>query len=223
MDPHFTPDRPLPSFAQRLATLDSVLPQDDFARLVGEIEELVETERSYLPAHKKGGTVAYETLERKAPGLVTLYRSSGMRSLISDLVGLKVEPTPLNDQSSCSVLFYEKPGDHIGWHYDHNFYKGRHFTVLVPMINRGREPNGLSQARLIVRQNRRGRVIVTPPNAMIIFEGAKVRHKVTPIGEGERRVIWSMTFCTDPRNSVVQGVTRRVKDTAFFGLRALWT
>ena len=116
-----------------------------------------------------------------------------------------------------------KPGDLIGWHYDHNFYKGRHFTVLVPIINRGREPNGLSQARLMVRQNKRERVIATPPNAMIVFEGATVRHRVTPIGEGERRVIWSMTFRTDPRNSAFQGVARRVKDTAFFGLRALWT
>ena len=58
---------------------------------------------------------------------------------------------------------------------------------------------------------------------MIVFEGAKVRHKVTPIGEGEKRVIWSMTYCADPRNSALQGMARRVKDTAFFGLRALWT
>jgi hypothetical protein len=223
MDPYFTPDHPLPSFTQYLAVLDNVLPPDDFARLVGEMEELVETERSYLPAHKKGGTVAYKTLEHRAPGLVALYRSHGLRKLVADIVKLRIEPTPLHDQSSCSVLFYEKPGDHIGWHYDHNFYKGRHFTVLVPMINRGREPNGLSQARLMVRQNRRDRMIATPPNAMIVFEGAKVRHKVTPIGEGERRVVWSMTFCTDPRNSAVQGVARRLKDTAFFGLRALWT
>jgi hypothetical protein len=223
MDTHFTPDSPLPSFTQHLATLDNVLPPDDFARLVDEMEKLVGTERSYLPAHKKGGTVAYDTLERKAPGLVALYRSGSLRRLISDIVKLEVEPTPLHDQSSCSVLFYEKPGDHIGWHYDHNFYRGRHFTVLVPMINRGREPNGLSQARLMVRRNNRERAIATPPNAMIIFEGAKIRHKVTPIGEGERRVIWSMTYCTDPRNSTFQGVARRVKDTAFFGLRALWT
>lgn len=223
MDPQFTLDHPLPSFAHCLATLDNVLAPDDFARLVGEVEKLVETERSYLPAHKKGGTVAYERLAQRAPALVDLYRSQGLRRLISDIVKLPVEPTPLHDQSSCSVLFYEKPGDHIGWHYDHNFYKGRHFTVLIPMINRGREPNGLSQARLMARQNRRDRIIATPPNAMIIFEGAKVRHKVTPIGEGEKRVIWSMTYCTDPRNSALQGVARRVKDTAFFGLRALWT
>lgn len=223
MDPHFALDSPLPSFALHLAMMDNILPWQDFARLVGEVEDLVETERSYLPAHKKGGTVAYETLERRAPSLVELYRSSELRSLVSDVVGLKVEATPLHDQSSCSVLFYEKPGDHIGWHYDHNFYRGRHFTVLMPMVNRGREPNGLSQARLMARQNGRDRIIPTPPNSMIVFEGARVRHKVTPIGEGERRVIWSMTFCADPRNSALQGVARRVKDTAFFGLRALWT
>jgi hypothetical protein len=223
MDPHFALDSPLPSFAHRLAALDSVLPRQDFVRLVEEIEDLVETERSYLPAHKKGGTVAYETLERQAPSLVELYRSSELRALISDVVRLKVEPTPLHDQSSCSVLFYEKPGDHIGWHYDHNFYRGRHFTVLVPMVNRDREATGLSQARLMARQNGRDQIIPTPPNSMIVFEGARVRHKVTPIGEGERRVIWSMTFCADPRNSALQGVARRVKDTAFFGLRALWT
>ena len=85
-------------------------------------------------------------------------------ALISDIARLQIEPTPLHDQSSCSVLFYEKPGDHIGWHYDHNFYKGRHFTVLIPLINRGREANGLSQARLKVRQNRYERVI--PPRQM---------------------------------------------------------
>ncbi len=223
MVPQFTPEQPLPSFAQHLATLDDVLPQDDFTRLLEEVEELVETERSYLPTHKKGGTVAYETLERRAPGLVALYRSQALHTLISNIVRLRVEPTPLHDQSSCSVLFYERPGDHIGWHYDHNFYRGRHFTVLVPMINRGREPNGLSQARLMARLGRHDQVIATPPNTMIVFEGATVRHKVTPIAEGEKRVIWSMTYCTDPRNSAVQGVARRIKDTAFFGVRALWT
>ena len=223
MNLRFTPDQPLPSFTERLATLDNILPSEEFSRLVEDVEKLVETERSFLPAHKKGGTVAYATLERKAPRLVELYRSPDLQALISDIARLQIEPTPLHDQSSCSVLFYEKPGDHIGWHYDHNFYKGRHFTVLIPLINRGREANGLSQAMLKVRQNRYERVIPTPPNAMIVFEGAKVRHKVTPIGEGEKRVIWSMTYCADPRNSVLQGMARRVKDTAFFGLRALWT
>ncbi len=215
--------RALPSFAKRLATLDDVLPAETFHRIAAEIETLVDTERSYLPTHKKGGTVAYDTLCAKAPQVVALYRSPRLQALVSDIVGLRIEPTPLHDQSSLSVLFYEKPGDHIGWHYDHNFYRGRHFTVLIPIVNRGAAAGTLSAARLLARQAGAEVEVATPPTRMIVFEGARVLHKVTPIGEGERRIVLSMTFCADPRNSLWQGIARRIKDTAFFGLRALWT
>ena len=211
-----------PSFAGKLATLDHVLTADLFAKVAEEVNALIETERSYLPTHKKGGTVAYSVLREKAPTLVSHYRSAGMLRIVSRIVGAVVLPTPLHDESSCSVLFYEKPGDHINWHYDHNFYRGRHFTVLVPVVNRGRD-GGLSAARLLVKQGGHDLELATPPNSLILFEGAKVKHKVTPINEGERRAVWSMTYCTDPRNSAFQGVARRVKDTAFFGLRSLWT
>ncbi|CAN5454919.1 hypothetical protein BH10PSE7_BH10PSE7_08490 [soil metagenome] len=215
--------RDLPSFASRLARLENVLPEPLWRRLGAEVGALVDSERTYLPAHKKGGTVAYATLEQHAPGIVAVYRSPEFRHLISGIVGIAVEPTPLHDQSSCSLLFYDRPGDHIGWHYDHNFYRGRHFTVLVPLVNRGHGPDGLSAARLIGHVNGREVIIPTAPNSMIVFEGARVRHKVMPIAEGEYRVVWSMTYCADPRNSAWQGLARRVKDTAFFGLRALWT
>jgi hypothetical protein len=72
-----------------------------------------------------------------------------------------------------SLLFYDKPGDHIGWHFDHKFYWGRHFTMLVAIHNEGRAAGGLSHAILNAR--------------------------------------------------VGGGATRRMKDTAFFGIRALWT
>ncbi|MBL8893275.1 MAG: 2OG-Fe(II) oxygenase [Rhizobiales bacterium] len=213
----------LPSFDQRFAVVDSILPETAWRSVRSAVDRLVETERSYLPTHKKGGTVAYETLSENAPVIVALYRSEAFCELISQITGLSVAPTPLHDQSSCSILFYEKPGDHIGWHYDHNFYKGRHFTVLIPVVNRDSKSQGLSTARLYAKLNGKDVEVATPPNRMIVFEGARVRHKVTPIAEGERRVVWSMTYCTDPRNSAWQGVARRVKDTAFYGLRALWT
>jgi len=217
------PSGPLPAFDQRFAVIDDILPAAQWELIRSAIDRLVETERSYLPTHKKGGTVAYETLDAMAPAIVGLYRSRPLRDLVSRITGVAVEPTPTHDQSSCSVLFYEKPGDHIGWHYDHNFYKGRHFTVLIPIINRDSGGSRLSAARLHARLGGKDVEIATPPNRLIVFEGARVRHKVTPIAEGERRVVWSMTYCADPRNSAWQGMARRVKDTAFFGIRALWT
>ncbi len=214
--------RAVPGFSERLATIANFLPADLCARIVAEIEALGDTERSYLPLHKQGGTVAYETLRIHAPTAVALYQSAAMRQVIAAIVGLDVETTPLTDKSSCSALYYVKPGDHIGWHYDHNFYKGRHFTVLLPLANQGHGEGGLSSARLLVRHGEREQVIPTPPNTLVVFEGAKVLHRVTTLAEGERRIVLSMTYCTDPRNSRLQEAARRVKDTAYFGLRALW-
>lgn len=215
--------RETPRFDERLARLGNAFPDRTLKTLRKEALDLVRPERSYIPTHKKGGTVAYESLFKSAPTVVALYHAPQMRELISRIIGAPVVPTPINDQSSLSVLFYEKPGDHIGWHYDHNFYRGRHFTVLIPVINDGSAENGLSHARLQAKLGEREIDISTAPNSLIVFEGARVNHKVTPIEEGERRLVISMTYCTDPRANVVQGLARRIKDIAFFGPRALWT
>jgi hypothetical protein len=215
--------RAAPSFADRLAVMTDLLPPEAFATVRAEAERLAGPERSFVPTHKKGGTVAYETLIASAPTLVALYHAAGLKAFISRVVGVPVQPTPIHDQSSLSVLVYDKPGDHIGWHYDHNFYRGRHFTVLIAMANQGHAAGGLSHAELQARVAGREIAVSTAPNTAVVFEGARVHHKVTPIRDGERRLILSMTYCTDPRAWWWQGVSRRLKDTAFFGIRALWT
>ena len=220
-DPRVSFHRALPGFSERLAVVPHLLRAETFATLKAEAERLVAPERSFVPTHKKGGTVAYETLIGSAPGIVALYHSADLKDFISRLVGVDVQPTPIHDQSSLSVLLYDQPGDHIGWHYDHNFYRGRHFTVLIAMINEGSAAGGLSHAELQVAGQEIA--VTTTPNTAVVFEGARVHHKVTPILAGERRLVLSMTYCTDPRSRWWQGVSRRIKDTAFFGIRALWT
>jgi len=212
-----------PRFVDRFAVVPDLLPARTFAALKAEAERLVAPERSFVPAHKKGGTVAYETLIASSPAIVSFYRCADFQDFISRLVGVRVQPTPINDQSSLSVLFYDKPGDHIGWHYDHNFYRGRHFTVLVMITNVGRATDGLSHAELKARIAGQEIAVRAPPNAAVVFEGARVRHKVTPVHASEQRLVLSMTYCTDPRSLWWQAVSRRLKDTAYFGVRALWT
>ncbi|HEY4405006.1 MAG TPA: 2OG-Fe(II) oxygenase [Xanthobacteraceae bacterium] len=221
--PVLVDSRSLPGFEDRLAVVPDFLPAPRFAALAGEAERLVSPERSFVPAHKQGGTVAYETLIAAAPAIVACYHSAGLRDIVGRLVGTPIRPTPINDQSSLSVLVYNKPGDHIGWHYDHNFYRGRHFTVLLAIHNAGQADRGLSHAVLEARLPGRELAISTAANTLVVFEGARVRHRVTPIHDGERRLVLSMTYCTDPRSYWWQGWSRRLKDTAFFGLRALWT
>jgi hypothetical protein len=212
-----------PRFVDRFAVMPDLLPARAFAALKAEAEGLVAPERSFVPAHKKGGTVAYETLIASAPAVVSFYHSADFQDFISRLIGSPVRATPINDQNSLSVLFYNKPGDHIGWHYDHNFYRGRHFTILITIVNEGHSADGLSHAELKARIGGQEIAVRTRPNTVVVFEGARVRHKVTPVESGERRLILSMTYCTDPRAWWWQGISRRLKDTAYFGVRALWT
>jgi hypothetical protein len=212
-----------PRFVDRFAVVPDMLPAPAFAALKAEAERLVAPERSFVPTHKKGGTVAYETLITSAPAIVSLYHCPHFRDFISRLVGVRVQPTPIKDQSSLSVLFYDKPGDHIGWHYDHNFYRGRHFTVLIMMINVGQASDGASHAELKARIGEQEIAVRARPNTVVVFEGAQVRHKVTPVHKSEQRLVLSMTYCADPRSWWWQGVSRRLKDTAYFGPRALWT
>jgi hypothetical protein len=216
-------ERALPDFQDRLAALPQFLPERAFGRLANAATLLVAPERSFVPAHKKGGTIAYENLIAAAPTIVGLYHCHPFQALLSRLVGVPLGPTPIFDQSSLSLLFYDRPGDHIGWHYDHNFYRGRHFTVLLALVNTGSAAGGLSHATLRARLGDREIAVATAPNTLVVFEGARVRHVVTPLLEGERRLILSMTYCADPRSSWWQGCSRRLKDTAYFGLRALWT
>ena len=215
--------RPAPSFSNRIAAVPDFLGPEQFANLQREVEALTGAERSYVPTHKKGATIAYETLIEHAPGMTAFYHSEAMAATISRITGVAVRPTPLHDQNSLSILIYERSGDHIGWHYDHNFYRGRHFTVLLPVVNHGSAADGHSHARLKAMIGDAEAELQTPPNTLIVFEGARIMHKVTPLAAGERRVLISMTYCGDPRANLAQAVARRLKDTAFFGVRALWT
>jgi hypothetical protein len=214
----------IPAFHSHLAVIPNFLPEEIFQQLHDAIVTFGQTERTYLPIHKQGGTVAYETLHQSAPKVVAFFNSAYLSDFFSTIVGEKVYPTPIQDQSACSLLFYTKPGDHINWHYDHNFYNGRHFTVLLPIINQKNDaPTQLSSAQLLVKQGEEEQAVASAPNTLIIFEGAKVLHKVTRLGPDETRIMLSMTFATTPQASLVKAVARRIKDVAFFGIRALWT
>lgn len=176
---------------------------------------------SYIPTHKKGKTLSYENIHRHAHGCLALYHSNELQELVSRVVGLKVVPTPDRDQSSLSVLCYNELGDHINWHYDHNFYQGRHFTVLLSLANES-SAGELSQSQLMRRTDAGDETFDTSPNSLVIFEGARVLHRASPTAAGDLRIMLSMTYTADPRTSWPKEIGRRIKETAFYGIRALW-
>ncbi|MEQ8786062.1 MAG: 2OG-Fe(II) oxygenase [Pirellulaceae bacterium] len=178
--------------------------------------------RSYIPGHKKGGTLSYEQIHACAPHALAFYHSPRVQEFISRVVGEKIGPTADHDQSSLSVLCYDQEGDHINWHFDHNFYKGRHFTVLLSIVNESAE-GGVSAGKLFWKNGDGKEVAVdTSRDVLVIFEGAKVLHKASPIAKGDTRMMLSMTYATTPEIGWFKDTIRRFKDTAYYGLRVLW-
>lgn len=118
--------------------LEHFLPSDVVERyLLPEVQGLrPDVHRNYIPKYKKGESISYFTMIKKAPAFLALYRSQEFIDFVSRLVGARILPCPDDDPHACALYFYTEPGDHIGFHYDTSYYKGARYTVLIGLIQK---------------------------------------------------------------------------------------
>jgi hypothetical protein len=204
--------------------LEDFLPPETTAQLVSAVAA-VETavNRNYLPGHKQGGSVSRHTIDQIVPFIADLYRSPGLIHLLEALAGERLQVSPADDPHAYALYFYTRPGDHIGWHYDTSYYAGRRYTLLLGVIDR-------SSCRLDYELHTRedgvanvpGSVRI-PPGGLVFFDGDKLRHRISPLGEGERRVSLTFEYVTDPRMHPWWRLISNIKDAlAYFGLRQVF-
>ncbi len=196
------------------------------ARLVPSVERLKPAlNRNYIPKHKKGGSVSYFTLIEQAPVFLELYRSPAFREFLSRLVGARLMLCPEDDPHACALYYYTEPGDHIGFHYDTSYYKGARYTILMGLVDRS------ERCRLVCQlykddpsREMQELSLATAPGDLVIFNGDKLWHAVTPLGEGEERVALTLEYVTSQEMGAVKRLYSNLKDAfAYFGLRAVFT
>jgi hypothetical protein len=62
-----------------------------------------------------------------------------------------------------------------------------------------------------------------PPGGLVFFDGDKLRHRITPLAEGEVRVSLTFEYLTDPRMHPWRRVISNMKDAvAYFGFRQVF-
>ncbi|HSF66776.1 MAG TPA: 2OG-Fe(II) oxygenase [Nitrospiraceae bacterium] len=205
----------IPQFLPRSVVEEHLVPQAQGVR--GEVN------RNYVPTHKKGGSVSYYTVMEKAQRFLDLYRSDTFIEFLSRLVRAKLILCPDSDPHSCALYYYTEPGDHIGFHYDRSFYKGARYTILMGLVARS------TQCKLVcelfkddpVKSSRRLELI-TQPGDLVIFNGSKLWHAVTPLGEGEERISLTMEYITNSDMGAFKRLYSNLKDSvAYFGIRTL--
>lgn len=153
--------------------------------------------RNAVSGHKKEGRVGFYTLLCQAPGILSLYRSPALLTFLSRLVDSPLRLCPENDPHSCTLNYYTEPGDHIGFHFDRPYYKGKHYTVLIGLVERS------EHCRLVARVRKRGKTeeiretrIPMEPGTVVLFNGDKLWHAVTPLGKSEERITLTLQYVT---------------------------
>jgi hypothetical protein len=115
--------------------------------------------------------------------------------------------------------FCTEPGDHIGFHYDTPYYKGARYTVLLGLLQHSTECRLIAQLyKADPTRQMQELWLVTPPGAMVIFNGNKLWHAITPLEEGAERIVLTLEYVTNPQMSPVHRFISNMKDAiAYFG------
>ncbi len=215
-----------PAYLEReeFTALEGFLDADRLAPLLAEADVCrAHINRNYVPGKKKGGSVSYFDVRRHAPSIHALYHSREFIDWLAALTGESLLTCPESDPHACALYYYTEEGDHIGWHYDTSFYRGKRFTVLLGLVQRSRSE---LVARLYHRSGTRAAEelrIATRPGTLVVFNGDNCWHMVTPSGAQEDRVVLSMEYVTDRHMGFAQRLVSNVKDAVgYFGFKALF-
>jgi hypothetical protein len=204
--------------------LPQFLPPAVVERLLEDVERLeAGLNRNYIPRHKKGGSVSHFAIAEGGPNLLAFYQSEAFRAFLSRLVRADLKLCPDEDPHACALYFYTEAGDHMGHHYDTSYYKGARYTVLVGLVQN-------STSRLLCRLHTRqpghaprDLAVATTPGAMVIFNGDKVYHGVSPASAGDRRVVLTLEYVTSQEMGRFKRAFSNLKDAfAYFGIKSLF-
>lgn len=204
--------------------LSEFLPADATQQLIDAARALLpEVNRNYLPGHKAGGSVSRHTIDRLAPFIAQLYRSPALLAWLEKMTGDRLQLSPPDDAHAYALYYYTRAGDHIGWHYDTSYYDGRRYTVLLGVID---DSSCKLDYELHTRDDSRPDEpgsVQYPPGALVLFDGDKLRHRVTPAAVGEMRVSLTFEYVTNPNMRPWQRFVSNMKDAiAYFGFRQVF-
>jgi len=160
--------------------------------------------------NKDGVTISTQNIIKHSPNLIRFYQTE-LCDIISTALNMKVFPTDLSMPTSCAILVYEKEGDWINWHYDHNYYNGRFFTVLIPITHE------LTCTKFQFKDKDNNVISLDLTNNGICFEGNYLYHRASKMCKNQKRVMLSCQYVTDNSMSFVNQARIRLKDFAYTG------
>ena len=204
--------------------VESFLNADRLQQLLDALPQLEpHVHRNFIPYHKKGGSISRYDLTEHAPVFDELYRSPELIEFLRRLTGQALDLCPADDPHACALYYYTEAGDHIGFHYDTSYYDGERYTVLLGLVDDSSCELEYELYRTDPNRENVPGAMSLKPGAMVVFNGDKLWHRITPSAAGERRVALTLEYVTSAHMRPFQRFVSNMKDAiAYFGFRQVF-
>ena len=204
--------------------IENFLPSLALEAILKDLDRLRSSiHRNFIPKHKKGGSVSRFEIDRVGEYIPIIYHDPVLFGLLNDLVGGDLKECPKVDPHTYALYCYTEMGDHIGYHYDNSYYKGRRYTLLLGLIDNSSSKLECKLYRDNPSRKTQTLALELSPGSLVFFNGDRLYHRVTPLGEGEERIALTMEFVTDVRMNWFLRFVSNMKDSiAYFGFKTLF-
>ncbi|WP_414570651.1 2OG-Fe(II) oxygenase [Nostoc sp. CCY 9925] len=168
--------------------------------------------RNYIPNHKKGGSISRYSLDSLAPIFGEFYQLNAFFEFLNKITGEKLLPCPNYDPHTYALYYYTEPGDHIQYHYDTSYYRGKRYTVLLGLVERSSSKLEYQLYRDIPDRETQMRSLSLTPGTLVLFNGDNLYHRVTPLGQNEQRIVLTLEYVTDTHMGMLKRFVSNIKD-----------
>ncbi len=201
--------------------IPNFLPEDVIEIMKKEAFNLNENvHRSFIPKHKKGGSVSRDIIYDKTDIFKKLYESNNFRKILGKITNQELKVCPKNDQHGCALYYYNQEGDFIGYHFDTSYYVGKRYTLLIGVVDESScyleyELFHKSQDSEIIRNRTK-----IDPGSLVLFNGDKLRHRITPAKKDELRIVLTLEYVSNTAMNPLLKFVSNMKDSiAYFGFK----
>jgi hypothetical protein len=121
--------------------------------------------------------------------ILTYFKSENFINYVRNIFNNdNIQLLPNNDPNQISILYYYKKNDNINFHWDSNKYTGNLYGAIYTIINQNNN-NDLSNCKFEYFHNNTVSSINAKPNTITFFRPDILFHGVTPINDGETRIV----------------------------------
>ncbi len=182
--------------------IEDFLPAAITAQLIDAVAAVEgSVNRNYLPGHKQGGSVGRHTIDKRAPAIAELYRSTALLQWLEQLTGEPLHFSPPAIRMPMRYISIRAAAITSAGTTTRRTMRAGATRCCLGVIDE-------SSCRLDYELHTRekGAAVVAgsikiPPGGLVLFDGDALRHRITPLARGETRISLTFEYVTDPQDA----------------------